>query len=176
MAKGESRWNPKERQVVQNEFKTAQTGDYVLRSKKNFRVACKEEQGSIPYVWGNVVLEGTAEEGGKDISMLQPFYLTLTPRKEDGKPAVDLAGGITELCQMLNVEVPEEIMGGVLLFPATEERGPVEALDAKKVKEWLNNLGEFRVKAHVRKKPASKGWPAKNETQHFIPDEANSVG
>lgn len=176
MAKGESRWNPNERKVVSNEFRTAPTGDYTLKSKKNFRVQCKDEPGAIPYVWGNVELMNTADENGKNISMLLPFYLTLTPRKEDGKPAVDLSGGITELCQLLGVAVPEEVMDGTLTFPATDERGQVEALNAKLIKDFLNNLGEFTIKAHIKKKPASGGWPAKNEVAHFIVDEGNAVG
>jgi hypothetical protein len=179
MAKGESRWNPKDRKVVTNEFRTAPTNDYILKSKKNFSVRCKEEQGAIPYVWGTMEILGTAEqEGGKNISMLQPFYLTLTPRKEDGKPAVDLAGGLTELCQLLNVDVPDEVADSVKTFPASEDsgRGETEALNAAKVKEFLNNLGEFTIKAHVKRKPAKDGWPAKNEVAHFIADEANAVG
>lgn len=176
MPKGESRWNPKERQVSHNEFKVAPTNDYVLKSKKNFRVACKDEPGAIPYVWGNVELLDTAEAGGKNISMLLPMYLTLTPRKEDGKPAVDLGGGITELTQMLNVDVPQELMESIKTFAATEDRGEVEALSATAVKEFLNNLGEFTVKAHVVKKPAKDGWPAKNQVNYFIADDANSVG
>ena len=177
MAKGESRWNPKERTVQKNEYKTVPTNDYVLKSKKNFRVACKEDQGSIPYVWGNVELLNTAEgDGGKNASVLLPFYLTLTPRKEDGKPAVDLGGGLTEFCQMLNIEVPEAVMDGIKVFSATEERGETEALSATAVKEWLNGLGEFIIKAHVKKKPAKDGWPAKNVVDHFIIDEGNAVG
>lgn len=176
MAKGESRWDPKKRQVVKNEFRTVATGDYMLKSKKNFRVACKDEEGAIPYVWGNMEIEETALDGGKNVSLLLPFYLTLTPRKEDGKPAVDLSGGITELCQMLGVEVPDDIMSGVLAFEATDNRGETEALNAKLVKEFLNGLGEFRIKANVKKKPAKDGWPAKNEVNHFIADAANGVG
>lgn len=179
MAKGESRWNPAERKVVSSEFRTVQTGDYVLKSKANFRVQCKDEPGAIPYVWGNLEILGTEEEGvegSKNVSMLYPCYLTLTPKKEDGKPAVDLSGGITELCQMLNVAVPEEVMNSVKTFPATEDRGEVEALSASAVKEFLNGLGNFTIKANVKKKPANKGWPAKNEVAHFIIDEVNAVG
>lgn len=178
MAKGQSRWNPNDRQVAQNEFPTAPTNDYVLKSKKNFRVDCKQDAGAIPYVWGNVEILGSAPtEDGKNISMLLPFYLTLTPRKEDGKPAVDLAGGLTDLCQKLKVTVPDEIMEGVMLHAAVEgERGDVEALNAKLIKEFLNNLGEFTIKAHVRRKPAKDGWPAKNTVDYFIADDANAVG
>lgn len=176
MAKGESRWNPKERQVFKNEFRVVATGDYMLKSKRNFRVACKDEEGAIPYVWGNMEIEDTALEGGKNVSLLLPFYLTLTPRKEDGKPAVDLSGGITELCQMLGVEVPEEIMAGVITLAPAGERGETEALNAKLVKDFLNGLGEFRIKANVKKKPAKDGWPAKNEVAHFIVDDGNGVG
>lgn len=175
MAKGESRWNPKERTVQKNEFRTAPTNDYVLKSKKNFRVACKDEAGAIPYVWGNVELLETADDSGKNISMLLPMYLTLTPRKEDGKPAVDLSGGLTELCQMLGVDVPEEVMQ-IVTHAATEDRGETEALNAKAVKEFLNGLGEFTVKAHVKKQPAKDGWPAKNQVSYFIADEVNAVG
>jgi hypothetical protein len=177
MAKGESRWNPKERQVHKNEFRVAATNDYTLKSKKNFRVQCKDEEGAIPYVWGNVELLGTEDDQGRNISMLLPFYLTLTPKKEDGKPAVDLSGGLTELCQMLNVEVPEEVMNSVKTHAAVEDvRGEVEALSAMKVKEFLNSLGEFTVRAHVKKQPAKDPWPAKNQVQHFLVDEANKVG
>lgn len=175
MAKGESRWNPKERQVQKNEFKVAPSNDYVLKSKANFRVACKDEEGAIPYVWGNVELLDTAEGEGRNVSMLLPMYLTLTPRKEDGKPAVDLSGGLTELCQLLNVEVPEEVMN-VTTHAATEERGECEALSAAKVKEFLNSLGEFTIKGRVKLVPAKKPWPAKNVIDYFIADEANRVG
>lgn len=176
MAQGESRWNPKDRQVVQNEFPTAPTNDYVLRAKANkWMIGCKDETGAIPYVHGQVELLGTAkEEGGKNISMLLPFYLTLTPRKEDGKPAVDLAGGLTDLCQKLKAEVPDTVI--VKTFPGTDERGQCEALDAKAVQTFLNGLGEFVIKAHVKLNPAKGGWPAKNQVQYFIEDEGNAVG
>ncbi len=176
MAKGESRWDPKARTVTKNEFRTAPTNDYVLKSKKNFRVACKDEPGAIPYVWGNVEVLGTEDAEGKNISMLLPLFLTLTPRKQDGKPAVDLSGGITELTQLLGVDVPEEVMADILTFPATEERGEAEALNSKKVKDFLNGLGEFTIKAHVRKQPAKAGWPAKNQVDYFIVDEGNATG
>ncbi len=108
--------------------------------------------------------------------MLLPLFLTLTPRKQDGKPAVDLSGGITELTQLLGVDVPEEVMADILTFPATEERGEAEALNSKKVKDFLNGLGEFTIKAHVRKQPAKAGWPAKNQVDYFIVDEGNATG
>ncbi len=176
MAKGESRWDPKAREVHKQEFRLAPTNDYTIKSKANFRVQCKDEPGAIPYVWGNAELLDTSEEGGKNISMLLPFYLTLTPRKEDGKPAVDLSGGLTELCQLLNVEVPQEVMDGIIKFGATDERGEVEALNAKLVKDFLNNLGEFTVRTHVKLQPARAPWPAKNQIDYFIVDEVNRVG
>lgn len=176
MAQGESRWNPKDRQVVTNEFPTAPTNDYVLKAKSGkWMVGCKDEAGAIPYVHGQVELLNTAkEEGGKNISMLLPMYLTLTPKKEDGKPAVDLAGGITDLCQKLHAEVPDTVT--VKTFNATEDRGQTEALEAKAVKDFLNSLGEFVIKAHVKLNPAKGGWPAKNQVAYFIEDEGNAVG
>lgn len=177
MAKGESRWNPKDRTVVKNEFRTAPTGIYTLKSKANFRVACKDEPGAIPYCWGNVELLDTGLNGdGKNVSMLLPMFLTLTPRKEDGKPAVDLSGGMTELCQMLNVDVPEEVMDGIVTHSATDDRGECESLNASLVKAFLNGLGQFTVRAKVKLTPAKAPWPAKNNIEYFISDEANAVG
>lgn len=175
MAKGESRWSPKDRKVETFEFRIAPTADYTLKSKAKFMIKCKEETGSIPYVGGMVELLGTEEEG-KNIQMFKAFYLTITPKKEDGKPAVDLSGGLTELCQMLNVDVPEEVMADIKTT-TTEEDKSVEHLNAKLVKDWLNSLGEFTVRAHVKKIPAKAGWPTKNEIGHFIMDpEINKVG
>lgn len=177
MAQGETKWNPKERTVVVNEFPTAPTNDYVLRTKAGkWMVACKDETGAIPYVHGQVELLNTAkEEGGKNISMLLPMYLTLTPKKEDGKPAVDLAGGLTDLTQKLKAEVPDTVV--IKTFAAIPDvRGEVQALDAKAVKDFLNSLGEFIIKAHVKLQPANKGWPAKNQVAYFIEDEGNAVG
>lgn len=176
MAKGESRWSPKDREVAKNQFRIAPTKDYTLKSKKEFRVQCKEETGAIPYVSGRMSLLGTEDEDGKTVSLFMPFYLTLTKKKEDGKPAVDLPGGLTEFCQMMNIEPPDEIMNNIVTHSATEERGEVESLNAKLVKEWLNNLGEFTVRGHVKKKPAKAPWPEKNEVSNFLVSEDNKLG
>lgn len=176
MAQGEARWNPKEREVVKSGFKVVPTNDYMLKAQAKWRVNCKEPAGeNIPYVSGPLTVLGSGSDGEKDASFWQNFFLTLTPRKEDGKPAVDLSGGLTELAQMLKVDVPEEVMASIKTFAATDERGETIALSANVVKEWLNNLGEFTCKAHVKRRPANKGYPEKNEVAHWIDDEGNGV-
>jgi hypothetical protein len=77
---------------------------------------------------------------------------------------------------MLNVDVPDEVMSSVTTFASTDERGETEALAASKVKEFLNNLGEFTIRAHVKKIPPKGQWPAKNQVDYFISDEVNRVG
>lgn len=178
MAQGESRWNPKERTVVKSGFRVVPSNDYTLRSQAKFRVNCKDGAPgeNIPYVSGPLTVLGTATDTDKDTGFFHNFFLTLTPRKEDGKPAVDLSGGLTELAQMLNVDVPEEVMDSVKTWAATDDRGETLALGASVVRDWLNSLGEFSVRAHVKKKNKTKDWPEKNEVAYFIQDEGNGLG
>lgn len=180
MAKGESRYNPNDRKVAQNTFRVLPTNDYTLQSKANFRSARKEEPGAIPYVWGNFNALNTKDpekEDSKDVSLLVPMYLQLTPGKnKDGQetaPAVDYAGGLTELCQTLNLTVPEEIANNPVTF-TDEEGNETEALNAKLIAEWLNSLGEFVVKTHVKRRPAKPPYPESNQIGYFIQDEVNT--
>lgn len=175
MAKGESRYNPGERKVTRFKFSVLPTNDYALQSKANFRVAAKNEPNAIPYVWGNFTALGTKDESNpesKDASLLVPLYLQLTA-DEGKRPAVDQGGGLTELCQVLNLTVPEEIADNPIVF-TDDEGNKTEALNAKLLAEWLNNLGEFVVKTHVKKRPAKPPYEDSNQIGYFIPDEVNT--
>lgn len=175
MPKGETRWNPSERKVSKNSFPVLPTNDYTLQSKANFRVACKDEPFAIPYVFGNVVAIGTRDEsieGSKDVSILLPFYLSTTPRAEDKKPAVDMGGGLTELCQILGLTPPEDMSEDENKI---DEDGTIcMSLNAAKVRDWLNNLGEFVVRGHVKKQEAKGAYDARNNIQYFVKHEVNT--
>lgn len=180
MAKGEARYNPLDRQIKKFTFRTIPTKDYTLQAKPNtWSVAVKNEPHAIPYVVGFMNALNTKEEGkedSKDVSLRKMLFLSLSPGKDkDGNetsPNIDNQGGFSDLCQKLNVAPPDEYYQEMTF--TDDEGNETTALNAKKIADWLNTLGEFVVKAHVRLKPPKPPNDAQNEISYFIEDEVNT--
>lgn len=180
MAKGEARYNPLDRQIKKFTFRTIPTKDYTLQPKPNtWALAVKNEPGAIPYVVGFMNALNTKEEGkedSKDVSLRKMLFLQLSPGKDkDGNetsPNIDNQGGFSDLCQKLKVNIPDEYYKEVTF--RDDEGNETVALDAKLVAAWLNTLGEFVVRAHVRLKPPKPPNEASNEVSYFIDDEVNT--
>lgn len=178
MAKGESRYNPADRQVKRFKNEALPTNDYTLQSKMAFQTKVSAEPGSVPYVFGTAFALGTKKDDdpeSKDRTVMMPLYTQITPEAEGKTPSIDQGGQLTELIQTLHLTLPEDIVPMVVMKGTGEEAVEVEILPPKKVAEWLNSLGAFVVRTHVKKRPAKPPYDESNQIGYFIEDEVNHV-
>jgi hypothetical protein len=163
MAKGETGWSSKGKQVKKGNFQPLPAGLYesaLDTSRAEVRIADKE--GAFPRVAVAFRHPGTGKDGGKDRMTFHDFYLRTEPN-EKGTVLVEMQGQILDYVRALGTEIEPKM---------TTHLGE-RIIDPVWLKKWLTNRDGEVVQARLKVEKDLNGDP-RNRVQFFEEAEGAS--